>query len=664
MVYVPSSRLYFCYVPLSDYSNQIRFGVNDEARWKYFYGCRVATAVDSGNMSWRQEFDETLYPEDDGFFENGGLCFSYIRKTGQIKVEGVTSNTASTQDKNVGKANYIFFKNEYRIKDEKGASSFKQIDDRWIYAFIDNIEWLNPNTCLISYSIDHWQTYESAIKYQESLIERRHVRVADDITGKYVIDEGFNYDYTLNNEKPLVGRYLDNVITILVTNTYKTEPSSTGINLPTHIFFGMSKCVSNLCCYCFNLRNDFSHVFERILANYGANDIISILAVPESVINYWRVANPSGGLSTIQFNTDKPIGYNEEDNVCYLSIYGENQEVQCSWDYTPRNNKLNCYPYKKVNINNFNGSNIDLKPELIDSVDFTLNIRNISNFLGEASAIFSITNYNNGENTYTKMNSFPSLYYDISYIQNYLAYNKASVGMQQWKPLIEFGVGNTQDYLRYIGNNAKVAGTAIAGVLKNDTDGIGLTGSLAGDSIANTTSQLSSGIGRVKDLGMSWLTMQAEMSDRKRQADIPCSDSNNMTSLFSGLLVPVVSCYSYLPQFMALIDNFFDHVGYKIMEFETLNENTTNTWLDSVRHRKYYDFIKTSGCNLTSKNAVLKIPNDSINVIKEMFNNGTTLWHYENAWNNTNKTINVETLNNAFLNYDVNNRESFTVVRV
>ena len=38
--------------------------------------------------------------------------------------------------------------------------------------------------------------------------------------------------------------------------------------------------------------------------------------------------------------------------------------------------------------------------------------------------------------------------------------------------------------------------------------------------------------------------------------------------------------------------------------------------------RPYWNYIKTSGVNLIGN-----IPQDAMNVIKQMFDNGTTIWH-------------------------------------
>lgn len=79
------------------------------------------------------------------------------------------------------------------------------------------------------------------------------------------------------------------------------------------------------------------------------------------------------------------------------------------------------------------------------------------------------------------------------------------------------------------------------------------------------------------------------------------------------------------------ISRYFERYGYKYNEYGKLGNH--------INSRKFYNFVKTSSCNV----ATAKVPLIYLEEIKEIFNRGTTIWHIDNG---------AEPLN-----YDVNNVE-------
>lgn len=72
-------------------------------------------------------------------------------------------------------SNYLAFKN----------TSF---ENKWFYAFIDKVEYVNNNCVTIMWHIDVIQTYMFDWTFEDCLIEREHT--TDDIFGKYTLPEG------------------------------------------------------------------------------------------------------------------------------------------------------------------------------------------------------------------------------------------------------------------------------------------------------------------------------------------------------------------------------------------------------------------------------------------------------------------------------------------
>ena len=72
--------------------------------------------------------------------------------------------------------------------------------------------------------------------------------------------------------------------------------------------------------------------------------------------------------------------------------------------------------------------------------------------------------------------------------------------------------------------------------------------------------------------------------------------------------------YAVTDPYMERIDNHFKRFGYAYNDWETPN----------VRTRKYFNYIKTSVCNIASTST---IPLEYLEEIKDIFNSGITFWH-------------------------------------
>ena len=68
---------------------------------------------------------------------------------------------------------------------------------------------------------------------------------------------------------------------------------------------------------------------------------------------------------------------------------------------------------------------------------------------------------------------------------------------------------------------------------------------------------------------------------------------------------------------MLRLSMFFERYGYKYNEYGKLS--------NYINSRKFYNFVKTSTCNI----ATAKVPLIHLEEIKEIFNRGTTIWHID-----------------------------------
>lgn len=194
----PDSVIYLCKdVPLDlTYDNTITFGTKDswdyEAQFNYFYS----------------KVDRAIVKEK----------YSYVKDTnGVIRVEGPADDYLMY--------NYLFYKN-------------KNFSDKWFYAFITNVEFINPGTTYIYFELDVMQTWFPDITFDECLIEREHVE--DDSLYANLTDEGIEIGELVAYDDPAVyDEYLGT--RMLVIGTTENPIGNEGVNIPfdpNEVLFG------------------------------------------------------------------------------------------------------------------------------------------------------------------------------------------------------------------------------------------------------------------------------------------------------------------------------------------------------------------------------------------------------------------------------------------
>lgn len=128
----PNSRIILLKVPISiDNKNQLTFE-NATKQFEYFY-----------NLP-KQELEEATYQ----------------RKDNVIRYPWAFDNAL--------RYNYVMYQNT-------------SYSDKWFYAFITNLQYVNDNMTLISIETDCFQTWQFNIQYRKSFVEREMINVSEDV---------------------------------------------------------------------------------------------------------------------------------------------------------------------------------------------------------------------------------------------------------------------------------------------------------------------------------------------------------------------------------------------------------------------------------------------------------------------------------------------------
>lgn len=131
------------------------------------------------NIPLDANYEHTIYFASAGaqysyFSSHASSSFSftdgmYNRKTGRIRFPNSGDQFAS--------CNYLMYRN-------------RQYLDKWFYAFIDEIYYINDNCCEIAFTIDVMQTYFFDCTIPDCWIERQHTPT--DVIGENLVEENIN----------------------------------------------------------------------------------------------------------------------------------------------------------------------------------------------------------------------------------------------------------------------------------------------------------------------------------------------------------------------------------------------------------------------------------------------------------------------------------------
>ena len=263
--------------------------------------------------------------------------------------------------------------------------------------------------------------------------------------------------------------------------------------------------------------------------------------------------------------------------------------------YTPINKKLLCYPYNYLLETNNNGSSTILYYEKFNSNDCVFSIGGCATI---GCSIISIPqNYKGNNPNETEMliaGKFPTCNWSEDAYTNWLTLNGVNIG------------GMTL--------NATEAGYAYGGL----TTALGLASIMGGNPYG--VGSVFTGVGAIMN------TMQ----ENYRHSLIPDSFKGNINggdyltaSNRNGFYFYKMSITQ---EYAKIIDKYFSMYGYKVNDVKTPNITGRTNW----------NYVKTIGCNIVGD-----VPQDDMQKIKDIFNNGVTLWHNPNTFLDYSQSNNI-----------------------
>lgn len=576
MTFVPNSQVKLCSVPFSDYTNVLSFGTDDTKRYNYFSGKTVYNLTpDTG--------------------------YSYVKGTGAIRVN---KNKESLYN-----INYMIYRN----------TNFA--GSKWFYAFVDSIEYINANCTEIRFSIDAWQTWESALNFRESYIERQHIPKSEDKIGanlqpenfsniRYVEEKRFRQDFKVTTNQT------NNFCIILLCTEWYDE-STSSFKKPTTS--AIDYTYSGLYLIPFYYNDLINGNLQKYIAHYTsdtANKADSIISIFHCPIDFaWNNSNQS-----IRFESGKPIGY--YTTTTNVPVVSETQvfisDKMESIDIGPHettdikyahNKKLFSFPFTKVVLTNNNGSSLTFRQEWFDGAETTgdnIQFRVSTCPLPPVKSVCYPRNYREGDfSNGILLDGFQQCAWSIDTFKQWLALNQNTLAYQEYAVETNAAMGFATDLMKFTAKMADKAGTAAASLATGKA-----VESTSMSELANFASQ---NLNRALNLLQGKYQIESRVQDMQLQPNHSRGTTNggNVIGKQRKLCFTLMFFRPSYEQFKQ-IDNYFDKFGYAINDFKSVNYN----------NRSNYDYIKTTQIIVDGD-----VPEDDLNVIKSIFNNGVRIWH-------------------------------------
>ena len=501
--------------------------------------------------------------------------YSFIRK------EKGYINTSFTYSDAL-KCNYMAFQNT-------------DYSSKWFFAFIDDVEYVSDGSTNIRYTIDEFSTWYDYWNPESCLVLREHVN--SDNIGEHTYPENLEHGpYIVNWYEEYGGFDVEQCFVIIATTWL---PSNTPGLTPTQYYGGV---MSGTYYIAFD-NYTYATNFIQALDGLGRGDsIISVfmapasLCLPKTGFNAQIVStktDESGATTPYTFDISAYFIGNNFGGV----FIAQDLEIPLNSTlngYTPKNNKLYCYPFNYLLVTNQVGSNAEYHYE-----DFINNLP-VFNILGVLSVGCSIKMY---PENYKKCPDS---------ISNHPGFNDGIIGAKfpicSWRSDSFTNWMAEQSVNRFFNQVGTVFNT-----------GFSLLGSGTAD-VGGLFKEQAKYVSEVYQ--HSLVAPQALGNNNGAEVTFARNEQN-----FGVYKMSIKSEYA------RKIDEYMNKFGYQINEVKLPNQVG----------RTYWNFVQIGPYENIgySTNSLMSVPSGSMEKINNIYRAGVTIWHDHNNLGNYGLSNNI-----------------------
>lgn len=490
--------------------------------------------------------------------------------------------------------NYLLFKNT-------------SYGEKWFFAFVDSVEYVNDNVTDIHYELDMMQTWMFEYTLMQCLVEREH-SVTDKIF-ENTRPENIGYgelmcgvSQNLLSSHGLLGEYAC-VIT--------SKPYSTGGDDPIKLY-------SQFCpVYGYIGRAEDMNVLVQDFVRSGQQDAVLSVTVANALM--------AQGADKTHFDMPKIVPKEDFKFVCYgvtSGIYeGEEQfKDQLPNGYKPRNKKLFGYPYNQLWISNNQGTVNEYRYEdfKIDKDGF-FHMEVAASGISSPECVLYPLDYRGVAKYYDHalvLTGYPTVPWIGDTYKAYMAMNRNQIenavftqganGLMNTVSALLGGamtMNNAADMLQAAKADASNVGKTVSQTTKTGLRQQAVGGIFSAIGTAGTS---------IIDFMTTVWQVEAKLQD---VSNIP----PNVGGLSgAGSVTNALARFDYStyymcvkPEYAEIVDKFFDMFGY----------NTCTVKVPNTHSRPHWNYVKTIGCEIQGF-----LPQEAANVIKAVYDRGVTFW--------------------------------------
>lgn len=440
--------------------------------------------------------------------------FTYQRKDGTIRFSAIIDDIMSY--------NYVMYRND-------------AYSNKWFYAYITNMTYVNDSVTAIQIKTDVWQTWQFDLNYKPTFIQREHTN--NDTIGYNTVPENVEIgEPVINGNIEQIKPYSDTTFGYLITFMVSDKaPLSIVDPIPSQyngIYSGYTLVgVEN--------NEQADEIVDAYVDNTRADAIKNIFLVPKALYGSTPIRKGSERFS-FQFYIPEgiqvPVSLQDDKTISRVSTID---------GYTPKNNKLYTWPYSYLFVTNNVGGNVEYRYE--DFLDATPHFR-LSGIISSGCDI--------------KLK--PIKYKNITGSNEAYGLKMSKLPVCSW---------NTDSYAIWLAQNqlnmnvlfAKEGLRALGGIATRSPETLGEAG---GNMLGGVLNSLAQG----------YIT--------EHLPDQVHGDPNSSDYNFSGEHFIDVRRMSVRQEYARIIDDYFSQVGYA----------TNRVKLPNITGRRNWNFVKTTNC--------------------------------------------------------------------
>lgn len=438
--------------------------------------------------------------------------------------------------------------------------------NKWFYAFITNVEYVNNVTSSITYEIDVLQTWYFDYYVAPSYVEREHS--ATDAVARNLVPENLDKGelmYIPYASEPAFDRYKVVVETSFEYDASQLPPTINTRNISPEYYNGVP-AMTNL--YEFSDMYDLQQFVNYVAIAGATAGIVSAYVVPYSV----NINGSSDQQDTWTYDRTYSVSYHDLDG------------------YVPKNNKLFTYPYNFIVVDDNNGNKNTYRYEHFSLGATSVTFRLYASAGGGFEMAIVPMNYNQSDAT--RWNRTTGGYENRGAVIDKMvlsAFPEVAVATdtyKAWKAM-------HSNQLNF--NYAK-------GII--DT-GLGLSSIIGlADFVRGGQSHLRSGLETI-------FGQIAQEQDMKVLPQTVQGQQGINVNLATGIFGFRIYRAMVRPEEAKIIDDYFSLYGYATHKVKTPNQHVRQNWT----------YTKTVGAQIIGN-----MPADDKAVIADIFDKGITWW--------------------------------------